>query len=145
MYLCWFSIPTKINLGANYNFGRFFRAGFLFHGQFDRGLLSKSNALGMGLGEVENTFRWNTTLSVGANLSDWVEVMLGNSIVYDGKSMDFFNPGAGMILSLGRVFQMYLMADYLSSFYLTDSKAFNMKLGLNLLFGNGDRKIISES
>ena len=137
----WFSIPTKVYLGANYNFARFLRAGFLFHGQFDRGLLSKSNPTYTD-DDVTNTFRWNTTLSIGANLSDWIEAIAGNSIVYDGNSMDFFNPGFGLILTPGRFFQLYFMADYISSLYLTDSKAFNMKVGLNFLFGNGGRETI---
>lgn len=129
----WFSIPTKINLGASYNFGRFCRAGFLFHGQLDRGLLCKSSALA----NVENTFRWNATLSIGANLADWLEIILGSSIVNDGNGMDFFNPGFAGVFSIGRTFQMYFMIDYVSNLYLTDSKAFNMKFGLNLLFGRG--------
>ena len=29
------------------------------------------------------------------------------------------------------------MGDYMSSFYLVDAKDFNVKFGLNLLFGNG--------
>ena len=138
----WFSIPTKINLGASYSFGRMFRAGFLFHGQFDRGLLCKSNALSMDLGDAKNTFRWNTTLSIGMNLYDWLEVTAANSIVYDGSGMDLFNPGLGIVATPGRVFQIYLMGDYLSSFYITDSKAFNLKVGINLLFGTGGRTTI---
>jgi hypothetical protein len=138
----WFSIPTKINLGASYSFGRMFRAGFLFHGQFDRGLLCKSNALSMDLGDTKNTFRWNTTLSIGMNLYDWLEVTAANSIVYDGSGMDLFNPGLGIVATPGRVFQIYLMGDYLSSFYITDSKAFNLKVGINLLFGTGGRTTI---
>lgn len=138
----WFSIPTKINLGASYSFGRMFRAGFLFHGQFDRGLLCKSNALSMDLGDAKNTFRWNTTLSIGMNLYDWLEVTAANSIVYDGSGMDLFNPGLGIVATPGRVFQIYLMGDYLSSFYITDSKAFNLKVGINLLFGTGGRSTI---
>ena len=138
----WFSIPTKINLGASYSFGRMFRAGFLFHGQFDRGLLCKSNALSMDLGDAKNTFRWNTTLSIGMNLYDWLEVTAANSIVYDGAGMDRFIPGVGIVATPGRVFQIYLMGDYLSSFYITDSKAFNLKVGINLLFGTGGRTTI---
>lgn len=137
----WFSIPTKFNLGANYNFGRLFRAGFLFHGQLDRGLLSKSNALTNGL-STENTFRWNGTFSLGMNVYERIELTAANSIVYDGSSMDFFNPGIGIIFSIGRVFQFYFMSDYVSNFYLTDSKAFNLKLGLNLLFGSAKKKTI---
>lgn len=138
----WFSIPTKLYLGASYSFASLFRVGFLFHGQFDRGLLSKSNSLGMDLGDVDNTFRWNTTLSFGVNLYDWLEATVANSVVYDNSSMDFLNPGIGLVLTPGRVFQIYLMGDYVSSFYLTDSKAFNLKFGINLLFGTGGRSRI---
>ena len=140
----WFSIPTKFNLGASYSFAKIFRAGFLFHGQLDRGLFCKSNSLSFGK-EAPNTFRWNTTLSIGANLFNWVEVIAANSFVNDGSSFDVLNPGVGIVLTPGTVFQVYLMADYLSSFYLTDSKAFNLKFGLNLLFGKGSRSIIEET
>lgn len=131
----WFSIPTKFNLGASYNFARFCRAGFLFHGQLDRGLLCKSTPGA----NVKNTFRWNASLSIGVNLADWLEIILGSSVVNDGSGMDFFNPGFGGVFSIGRTFQMFFMMDYVSNMYLTDSKAFNMKLGLNLLFGKGGR------
>jgi hypothetical protein len=139
----WFSIPTKIYLGASYNFASLFRAGFLFHGQFDRGLLSKSNALALDLSDAENTFRWNTTLSIGMNLYDWLEVTAANSIVYDSKNLDVLNPGLGLVITPGRVFQIYIMGDYISDFYLTSSKAFNLKVGLNLLFGTGGRSRIN--
>ena len=56
--------------------------------------------------------------------------------------MDLFNPGLGIVATPGRVFQIYLMGDYLSSFYITDSKAFNLKVGINLLFGTGGRTTI---
>ncbi len=124
----WFAVPTKINLGASYSFAKMFRAGLLFHGQFDRGLLCKGND------GVENTFRFNTTLSCSVNLANWVEAVVGSSIVYDGESLDLFNPGFGLILTPGTFFQLYFMTDYVSSFYLTDSKAFNIKVGLGLLF-----------
>lgn len=137
----WFSIPTKLNVGANYNFGNIFRLGLLFHGQFDRGLLSKSNALGM-IDDAENTFRWNTTLSLGMNLYDWMEVTVANSIVNDSKKLDVFNPGIGFVFTPFRIFQLYIMGDYVSNFYITDSKAFNLKFGFNLLFGTGGRSRI---
>jgi hypothetical protein len=35
------------------------------------------------------------------------------------------------------------MGDYISDFYLTSSKAFNLKVGLNLLFGTGGRSRIN--
>lgn len=140
----WFSIPTKIDLGASFSFAKLLRAGILFHGQFDRGLLSKSNATSLDLsGNVTNTFRWNTTLTLGANLFNWAEIILGSSIVYDGSSMDFFNPGVGLIFTPATIVQTYIMADYISSFYLTESKAFNIKFGLNVLIGKGGRSIVS--
>ena len=135
----WFSIPTKFNVGVNYNFGRIFRLGLLFHGQLDRGLLSNTNTIAVGTTDAENTFRWNGTVSLGMNLYDWMEVIVANSLVNDGSNMDVINPGIGFVFTPFRIFQFYLMGDYVSDFYLTDSKAFNFKLGFNLLFGTGGR------
>ena len=138
----WTAVPTKINLGASFTFLNYLRAGLLFHGQIDRGILTHSNPVSAaGIADnFSNTFRWNTTLSFSANLFNWAELILGSSIVYDGQSMDFFNPGVGLTLSIGTAFQTYLMADYVSSIYLTDSKAFNIKTGINLLLGKGGKK-----
>lgn len=138
----WTAVPTKINLGASFTFLNYLRAGLLFHGQIDRGLISHSNPVSAaGIADnFSNTFRWNATLSFSANLFNWAELILGSSIVYDGKSMDFFNPGAGLTFSLGTILQFYLMADYVSSIYLIDSKAFNVKTGMNILIGKGGKK-----
>ena len=138
----WFGIPTKINIGASYNFAKWFRAGILLHGQWDRGLLSKSTANNPDINE-KNTFRFNTTLSFSANIFNWAEAIVANSIVHDGQSMDLFNPGFGVILTPGTFFQLYLMSDYISNFYLTEAKAFNVKFGINLLFGSGERKTVA--
>lgn len=138
----WFAIPTKINLGASYSFAKIFRAGLLFHGQLDRGLFCKSTKLSGLDVDVPNTFRWNTTLSVGANIFNWAEVIVGSSIVYDGDGMDFFNPGAGIILTPATIVQLYVMADYISSIYVVDSKGFNLKFGLNILLGKGNRTVV---
>lgn len=132
----WYSIPTKINLGASFSFAKMLRAGLLLHGQFDRGLLSKKNKLDLGP-DVINTFRFNTTLSFGANLFNWFEVTAGNSFVYDGNKFNFFNPGVGLVFTPGTVVQFYLVGDYVSSIYLVEAKSFNVKFGLNLLFGKG--------
>jgi hypothetical protein len=132
----WYSIPTKINVGASFNFAKMLRAGFLFHGQFDRGLLSKSNKLDLGQ-DVINTFRFNTTLSFGANLFNWFEFTAGNSFVYDGNKLNFFNPGVGLIFTPATVLQLYIIGDYVSSIYLVEAQSFSFKIGLNLLFGNG--------
>lgn len=137
----WFNVPTKVNVGVSFTFLKMLRAGLLFHGQFDRGLLSKKNNSELDLGgNVKNTFRHNTTLSFSANLFNWMEVIVGSSMVFDGSGnfnfMDnMVNPGAGLIFSIGTVAQSYVMVDYMSSFYLTEVKAFNLKFGLNVLIG----------
>lgn len=137
----WTNIPTKINLGASYTFANILRAGILFHGQFDRGILSKTAPLQLNLDqEAKQTFRFNTMISGGINVFNWLELILGSSIVFDGGKADFFNPGAGVVISLGTALQTYIMADYVSSIYLLDSKAFNLKFGFNLVFGKGGIK-----
>ena len=141
----WYGIPTKINLGASYSFAKMFRAGLLLHGQFDRGLLSRKNHYELDLSDnVTNTFRFNTTLSLGVDIFNWVEVLVGSSVVYDGSRTDFFNPGIGLVLTPFKIFQMHIMADYVSSIYLADAKAFNVKLGFSMLFGDGGKNKITQ-
>lgn len=136
----WSYIPTKLNLGASYNFAKMFRIGLLLHGQFDRGLLCRKNTYAIDMNnEISNTFRFNTTLSFGVDLFNWAEVLVGSSVVYDGQQMDFFNPGIGLVLTPFKIIQLHFMADYISSIYLADAKAFNVKFGLSLLFGNGGK------
>ena len=90
--------------------------------------------------EAAQTFRFNTTLSAGVNVFNWLEFIIGSSVVFDGGKADFFNPGAGVVISLGTALQTYLMADYVSSIYALDSKAFNLKFGFNLVIGKGGVK-----
>lgn len=138
----WYTIPTKINLAASFDCLKVFRLGLLLHGQFDRGLISRTdNKLDLS-DETKNTFRFNTTATVGINLFNWIELIGGTSVVYDGNKYDFFNPGGGLIFSLGTFLQSYIMLDYMSSFYFTDSKAFNVKFGMNMMIGKGGRKRI---
>lgn len=137
----WTNVPTKINLGASYTFANLLRAGILFHGQFDRGILSKTSPLQLDLDkETKQTFRFNSTVTGGINVFNWLELIIGSSVVFDGETVDFFNPGAGFVISLGTALQTYLMADYVSSIYALDSKAFNIKFGFNMLFGKGGVK-----
>lgn len=144
----WYSIPTKLNVGASVNLG-ILKAGILFHGQWDRGLLSKSsyNSLSEALSDAsanyqktKNTFRFNTTISAGINLFNWMEIIVGSSMVYDGHSKitldNFLNPGVGIIFTPATLLQAYVMMDYASSMYLTQMKAFNFKLGFNMLIGS---------
>jgi len=147
----WYTIPTKVNLGASFSFLNMFRAGILFHGQFDRGLISHENASSIALSNVLNTaedvynnareanFRHNTTVTLGANLFNWVEVMLGSSVVSDGTKTSWFNPGFGVVLTPFSVLQIYGMVDYMSNFYLVDCKELNMKFGINMLLGKGSK------
>ena len=142
----WYSIPTKLNLGASFSFAKILRAGLLLHGQWDRGLLSRSNKYEFDLtGDLKNTFRFNTTLSFGVNLFNWAEVIVGSSIVYDGQKINPFNPGIGIVFTPATAVQTYFMADYVSSIYLVEAKAFNVKFGFNLLFGMGGGAQIVEN
>lgn len=129
----WFSIPTKINLGASYTFWENrLRAGFLFHGQWDKGLVSHGNK--------NNRFRFNTTLSLTANFGDWFEIMVGNSLVFDSHRTDLINPGIGFIVTPFKTIQFYTMLDYISDFYVVECKSFNFSAGLNLMVFNAPRQ-----
>ncbi len=142
----WYTIPTKVNVAASFDLLTFARIGLLLHGQFDRGLLSRNSDLQLDLGnEVQNTFRFNTTATVGVNVFNWIELIAGTSLVFDGNKADFFNPGGGFIFSLGTALQTYIMLDYMSSFYLVDSKDFNLKFGMNLIIGKGGKKTILDN
>lgn len=134
----WYSIPTKLNIGASFSFFKILRAGLLLHGQWDRGLMSRKNKYELDLtGDLKNTFRFNTTLSLGVNLFNWAELIVGSSVVYDGNKIDPLNPGVGLVLTPATAMQVYIMADYVSSLYLVEAKAFNVKFGFNMLFGKG--------
>lgn len=131
----WHSIPTKMNLGASISFLRICRAGFLFHGQFDRGILASKKAI-----DYENqNFRCNATLSASVNLKNWIELTVANGFVNDTKKFSILNPGIGLILSPGTCVQIYLAADYISSIYLVEARSFNVMAGLNLIFGNAKK------
>ena len=142
----WYSIPTKLNAGVSFSFAKLLRAGLLLHGQWDRGLMSRNNKYEIDLtGDLKNTFRFNTTLSFGVNLFNWAEVIVGSSIVYDGKKISPFNPGVGLVFTPATAIQIYTMADFVSSIYLVEAKAFNIKFGFNLLFGMGGTTQIVEN
>ncbi|MBR1799252.1 MAG: hypothetical protein IJ761_05060 [Bacteroidales bacterium] len=136
----WSPIPTKIMIGASYSMGSLLRAGLLLHGQWDRGIFSiDESSSALGLPKIDNTFRFNTTASVGVNLSDWFEVIVGSSLVYDGEHIDLFNPGCSMIFSAFGAAQIYFTVDYVSSIFFTDFKAFHFKSGMNVMIGRGNK------
>lgn len=147
----WYSVPARVNLGATYNFAKMLRVGVLFHGQLDRGFFPKKGTTLVGtVSDIKNTFRWNTTFSLGVNVFNWIELIAGSSIVSDGSgSFNFMdnivNPGVGIVLTPGTAVQMYFMADYVSSIYVTQAKAFNIKTGVNILIGHGGGSRISKN
>ena len=130
----WSPIPTKINLGATVNLGKMFRAGIMFHGEWDKDIsfFDKSG------NPVDKTlFRHNTSLVFGVNLANWVEVMASLGVVKDGNKVDWFNPGVGVNFSLAKRLQIYVLANYVSSLKYTEIKSANIQFGLNLMFGGG--------
>ena len=88
---------------------------------------------------MQNTFRYNTTLSVGLNLFNWIELIAASSVVYDGQKLSPLNPGLGLIFTPATVLQTYFFVDYASSIHLVDMKAFNIKFGMNILIGRGGK------
>ena len=70
---------------------------------------------------------------------------MGSSIVYDGNKISPFNPGVGFVMTPATAVQVFVMADYVSSVYLVEAKAFNVKFGMNLLFGKGGATSIIEN
>lgn len=130
-------IPAKLNLGASFDLTGWLTVGALFHGQWDRGWGADRESL------LRN-FRSSFTLSASANIGNWFEAVVGNSFVNDASKLDIFNPGVGLILTPLSIFQIYLMADYVSSIYFVEAKDINIKAGINILFGNKRFKEIEE-
>lgn len=132
----WYSVPTKIFLGAGYDFNRFLRANLLFHGEWDRGLITAGKGFDLGNGH----FRCNTSLSATFNVAGWVELSVANAFAFDGEDGSLFNPGVGITLSPANTIQFFLMADYISSFYAVEEKATNIHFGFNVRFGKNRDK-----
>lgn len=131
----WYAVPTKINLGASYTFLKYFRAGLLFHGEWEKGLIH----LDKNVKITDNTFRFNTSISLSASLFDWAEIFFANSVVFDGDNTDLLNPGVGLSITPFRVFQVYAVVDYISDIRLVNAKSFNCAFGINLLFGKREK------
>lgn len=126
-------IPTKMNLGASYSLNNMIRVGALFHGEWAHGWFGPASKGGA----MTRNFRSTTSLSADFNIANWLEFVVGNSFVNDGEKLDIFNPGAGLVITPLAIFQIYAVADYVSSIYLVEEKDLKIRLGLNLLFGNG--------
>ena len=117
------SIPTKFNASANIHILPFLRAGLVFHGEYDKAM-------------TQAPFRCSTSLLGHLNLADRFELVVGNTVVNNGFSTDWFNPGFGVDIATARPVQLYFFVDYLSSLYVVDMKSVNMYLGLNVMIGN---------
>lgn len=120
------SIPTKLYFGASVTFLKMLRAGYLLHGEWDKK-------------EIKTTFRCNNTLSLHANLMNWLEVAVANSFSYDGDNLNWFNPGASFMFSLGGSFQCYLAADFVSNMYLANMKSARLMVGVNIVGKHGKK------
>lgn len=129
----WTTIPTKLNASAMLHLSNALRVGAMFHGEFDHNIQSVSDATGS---LQSTTFRQSTTILGNLNLRDWVEIMASISVVDDGNKVNWFNPGAGVNISLFRTFQVYAAVDYMSSMYLVDLKSLSFYMGLNLMLVN---------
>ncbi len=125
-------IPTKFNLSGMVKLGRF-RAGALFHGEFDH-TIENLDAANQAI--RNNSFHSSTSIVGEMNIADWVEILASFSVVDDGHKVNWFNPGLGVSVSLGRAIQIYGMMDYISNLRLVEAKSFNVSLGLNLLLSN---------
>ncbi|MBR1516818.1 MAG: hypothetical protein IJ620_01550 [Bacteroidales bacterium] len=133
----WYGVPTKLFIGASYDINNYIRAGLLYHGEWDRGIVTAGKGFDLGRGH----FRSNLSLSANFNLAGWLELMMANAFVFDGKNGSLFNPGIGLTFSPANTVQLYVMADFISSFYAVEAKAMNAYMGFNVRFGkNRDKK-----
>ena len=114
------SIPAKFNLSAAYRYKKLLKAGLTFHGELYNG-----------------NFCHTTVLSGDINLANILELMAGFSVIHNGRYTDWFNPGAGVSVTLIKAIQVFAMVDYTSSMYMFDAKSVNVYGGLNLLFFPG--------
>ena len=130
----WTSVPTKLNLGATVTLGKMFRAGLLFHGEWDKNISFFDKS---GKAYDKTYFRSSTSLVFGVNLSNWVELMASMSVVKNGNKADWFNPGVGLNFSMGKLLQMYTLVNYVSSLNAKEIKSVNFQVGFNMMFGSG--------
>lgn len=132
----WTAIPTKVNLGGMIHITKGVSAGLLFHGEFDRGLVK--------VGDVFKTktvgFYSRTSALARVNLYDWVEVVASASVLTSNGHWNWFNPGIGITLTPFRTFQLYTFIDYMSNFYIVDTKQLNISAGLNIFFGSSSAR-----
>lgn len=132
-------IPLKMNAGASVKIIGMVRAGVLFQGQLDKSMAAAVS----GDLNTQAQFRSNTTLSLGLNFLDHAELIVANSVVFDGSAKTFFNPGVGFYL--GKNFQFYLMLNRISSIYLVEVRDVSLHTGFNILIGRDRRNRVKEA
>ena len=125
-------LPTKFNASAFFKATEWLKVGAIFHGELDLEALKAQRHSGLEY----NPFRCRTSLMATLSVGDWLELMGSAAIVADGRSVSWFNPGAGVSVSLFRGLQVYAMLDYISNIYLVDAKAFSVSAGINLRVAN---------
>lgn len=119
-------IPTKVNIGASVDFLNICSFGIFANGQWD-------NYKSISEVSPHKLFRYNTTATLGVNISNWVELMGCAAIVSDATKTSFFNPGVGIILSPFSVTQIYFLANYTSDIYFADAQKAKFNFGINIV------------
>ena len=122
----WYSIPTRMYLGASVSLGKFFRAGYLFQGQWYNGWWNNNHS-------GSNHFACNNTLSAHLNLFNWLELSAVNSFTYNGESITWLNPGCALTFSPGRKVQFFAALEYLSDMNPTKIRSAHFMFGLNMV------------
>ena len=135
----WQAIPAKMYVGASYTFNDYFRVNLLFHGEWDNGIISKGEDGTTFFGEGTR-MRHNTSLSGSLKVNNMIELMVANAFCFDGEKGSILNPGIGLTLAPANALQLFIMADYISSFKAADIKGTHVQFGLNVCFGHDRTK-----
>ena len=122
----WYSVPTRMYIGASVSLGKIVRAGYLFQGQWYNGWFNNHHS-------GDNHFACNNTLSAHLNVFNWMEISATNSFVYNGEKVTWLNPGCAITVSPGRRLQVFAALEYLSSMRLTQVKAAHVMFGINMV------------
>ena len=123
----WYSVPTRLYLGASASVGKLLKVGYLLQGQWYNGWFNNHNT-------DSNPFAFNNTLSAHFNLFNWLEISVANSITRDANNnWSWGNPGCAITLSPGRRLQLFASLEYVSSMRLTEIKAAHVMFGINMV------------
>jgi hypothetical protein len=104
------TLPGKIFFGLSYEISQYDKIGFLF----------STRAL-------HDFQRTTYSLMYSRQVGNWFTVAAGNNFMTTG----LFNPSLGVHFRLGN-FQLQMVAENISSFYVKDMKAVNIQFGMNI-------------